>query len=303
MGHFLDAAFKVLLEIGKPLSSKEITNIAIERGWLRTHGKTPYHTMKAKLSTDILKHKENSVFMRTDKACFGLRQWRGRFQEYVADRYQKALLDEEIMVFPAKSLGTYLYGAGLHTIHLKNGISLIAECYPMQRRMAEEDFSVIQLVSVFILRWGKYYLTYKRTKRLPESRLHGFYSMVFGGHLSPQDVPSLFNIFKPGNEEFIKRELFEEVRFSSENFPEISYKGLLYDDGRPISKQHLGIVFDVHLRSQSYEIGERGFLIDSKFETIEQIESRIADFENWSVLVLMHEKKSLSLNRDMDEFK
>ena len=40
MNSFKDIAHQILKEIGKPLHSKEITKIALERGWLKTAGKT-----------------------------------------------------------------------------------------------------------------------------------------------------------------------------------------------------------------------------------------------------------------------
>lgn len=215
---------------------------------------------------------------------FALRDWQTELDEFVAPRFQKALLDEDVVVFPHSSLRKYIPGPGLYTepIHSE---ALLNELTPMQRRRAEEDTSVIQLVSVFVLRFADKYLTYKRSARLPENRLHGEYSIAFGGHLNPDDVSPLLNIFKPDlGLPLLRRELHEEVRLPAE--PHISYRGLLYDDSRDLSRQHLGIVYDVNLQNPDYEIGERGFLIDPRMETREEILSRIHDFENWSVLLI-----------------
>jgi predicted NUDIX family phosphoesterase len=292
MGHFLDVALKVLSESKKPLSPEEIVEIALERDWLRTQGKTPWQTMKSKLSTDILKHKESSVFMRTEKNKFALRV-RGGNLEYVADRFQKALLDEDVVVFPTASLKKYIHSSGLHKLALKSGEQLYAELRNMPRHEAEKNFSKIQLVSVFFIKHKDKILTYKRARRLPEDRLHGKYSAMFGGHLNPKDAPSLFNIFEPKKGiAFLTRELEEEIGFPEGERPTFRYKGLLYDDSRPLSSQHLGIVYDVFTKSPNYKIRERGFLMDPKWETITQIENRIDDFENWSVLLIKHEKRS-----------
>lgn len=291
MGHFLNIAFKVLSEEGTPLSSREITDLGLAKGWLLSNGRTPWQTMKSKLSTNILKEKNNSLFMRTNQGKFALRQWKGtKVDEYVADRFQKALLDEDIVVFPASSLKKYIDGKGFFTTPIENGKRLLNECRSMPRRDAEDDCSVIQLVSTFVIRFESRYLTYKRTKRLPEKRLHGFYSIAFGGHINPDEIPSLFDIFRPESAGvFLVRELEEEVVIPKDQPPTIIYKGLLYDDSRDISRQHLGIVYDVYLKSDEYEIGERGFLMDPRFETIPQIKSRISDFENWSIILLNHE--------------
>lgn len=294
VGHFLDVAHEILSEVGHPLSAKELTEMGLEKRILKTRGETPYQTMKSKLSTDILAKRSRSAFMRTEKGLFGLRIWKSEMgkSEFVAARFKKALLDEDAVVFPAASLPKYIKRPGLHIGVLGNSRELLNECRPMLRRKAEEDFSVVQLVSVFILRFGSRYLTYKRTKRLPESRLHHVYSMFFGGHLTPEDAITLFNIFQPKDgEALLIRELSEEVRFAENEFPTPIYKGFLYDPSRDVSSQHLGIVFDVFLKTDKYEIGERGFLMDPKFESLDEIEDRTGDFENWSVLIARHERQ------------
>jgi predicted NUDIX family phosphoesterase len=161
----------------------------------------------------------------------------------------------------------------------------------MRRREAEEDTSVIQLVSVFVVKYEDKYLTYKRTRRLPENRLHGFYSVAFGGHLNPDDLRPLLNIFNPDlAAPLLVRELREELRIDKNETPEMCYRGLLYDDSRPVSKQHLGITFDVFLKTDRFEIGERGFLMDAKFERLDEIVARKEEFENWSWILIEEEQ-------------
>ena len=292
MGHFLDVAYRVLMEAKKPLTPEEITDTGLKNRWLITTGKTPTESMRARLSTDILEKKEKSPFMRASSGTFGLRSWESRI-EYVAPRFKKALLEEDIVVFPASSLRKYVRGRGLLTTPVENRRSLIAELRSMRREVAEKDFDVIQLVSAFIIKFGDKYLTYKRTKRLPESRLHGFYSIPFGGHLNPDDILPLFDIFDPKVASVVlTRELREEVRLPKNQMPEIIYRGLLYDDIREVSTQHLGVVYDVFFNTAEFSIGERGFLMDPKFETLAEIESRIGDFENWSWLIVESERET-----------
>jgi predicted NUDIX family phosphoesterase len=283
---FLDAAESVLESANKPLHPTEITKIAKNRRLIETAGLTPEQTMKAKLSTDILTHKESSRFMRTDRNEFGLRHWRGRYDEYIADRFQKALLDEEIVVFDRDLLGSFIPRPGLFELSPEASQELLVSLRPMQRREAEEDMSVIQLVSAFLVRAGDRIATYKRTRRLPESRLHGVYSLLFGGHLNPDDVPPLFSIFDPDlGSSFIQRELHEELRFSQP--PPMTLRGVIYDTSREVSVQHLGVMYEVNVpQSESIEVGERGFLQHLAFETPQEILDRMDDFENWSELVL-----------------
>ena len=219
---------------------------------------------------------------------FALRAWRARLDEHVAERYQQALFDEDIVVIPAQSLVRYVPHPGLHRGDFDRD-ALIDECQPMRRRNAEQDESVIQLVSVFIVRHQNRYLTYKRTRRLPESRLHGFYSIAFGGHLNPNDITPLFNVFE-SDSPFLTRELHEELRVKDSDIQSLQYRGLLYDDSRPVSRQHLGVTYDVCLNTDRYQIGERGFLMDAKFETLEEISARLQQFENWSILLVEEER-------------
>lgn len=229
--------------------------------------------------------------MRAAKGKFALREWRKIYPEHIADRYQKALFDEDIIVFPTSSLRRYVPGVGLYSGEFDKA-ALLEECRPMRRRDAEEDFSVIQLVSVFVIRHRDRYLTYKRTKRLPESRLHGVYSIGFGGHLNPSDLVPLLNIFDPAvGIPLLERELREEIKFESLGPTAISYRGLLYDDSREVSKQHLGLTYQVIADSGRFEIGERGFLIDPKYESLAAIQRRENDFENWSRLLVEEEMK------------
>lgn len=284
MSKFLKAAYLVLQKAGHAMPVREITDTALELGLIPSTGSTPSQTMKSKLSTDILRQRERSLFMRTAAGAFALREWQAHGeQEYVADRYVKALLNEEAMVFDASSLTSYIPGPGLWPISPDDGLRLIDECRPLQRTLAEEDPSVIQLVSGFVVQYGDRVLTYKRTKRLPESRLHGEYSLLFGGHLNPEDISPLFNIFAPEHARLMERELNEELQL--ETTYDLKLRGVLYDDARPVSRQHIAIVFDVHLSGPDYTVGERGFLQQDKFETWLEVGERLGDFENWSQLL------------------
>jgi predicted NUDIX family phosphoesterase len=288
VGRFTRAAYEVLKRESRPLTSREITEIAQRDGLLRTAGRTPWQTMKSKLSTDILSRGPDSLFMRVEEGRFSLREWKGMYPEHVAPRFVKALFDEDIVVFPAASLKRYVPVVGLYAGDFDRN-DLVHECRAMRRQDAEEDDSVIQLVSVFVVRFEGRILTYKRTKRLPESRLHGYYSIGFGGHLNPEDLKPLLNIFDPDvASPLLLRELGEELRLKGEA-PRLRYRGLLYDDSRPVSRQHLGITYDVFLQSERFEIGERGFLMDAKFETLEEIIARRENFENWSWVLIREE--------------
>ena len=80
---FIDCAQKVLEEFGgkKPMHYKEITEKALQKGWLVTSGKTPQATMYAQVITEIKRQQkrgERPRFVKHGRGYVGLSQWMGR---------------------------------------------------------------------------------------------------------------------------------------------------------------------------------------------------------------------------------
>jgi len=72
MNSFKEVAYQILTEADKPLHGKEITKIALSRGWLKTAGKTPSATMIAQLIVDINKNGDKSKFIKTAPSTFAI---------------------------------------------------------------------------------------------------------------------------------------------------------------------------------------------------------------------------------------
>lgn len=72
---FMEAALAILEDAGEPLHYGEITRRALERGLLKTTGKTPDESLNSRLSVEIKKNGDKSVFVRTEPGTFGLRKW------------------------------------------------------------------------------------------------------------------------------------------------------------------------------------------------------------------------------------
>lgn len=282
---FLQAAEVVLKESNRAMTAAEIVSVAIKSGYLSTKGATPSKTMNARLSTDILRKKSKSNFLRLDTGLYALRSGSNIQSEYIAPRRRIALFDEDILVFDRNLLREFIPFDGLSNADVDHH-RLMTSCFSMRRRDAEENLSVIQLVSLYVVRYKSRYFTYKRTRRLPEARLHHAYSVCFGGHLNPDDLLPLFRFADPEQAiNLIDRELNEELRLGVR--PErMDFIGLLYDPRSAVSIQHLGIVFSVFAADQAVEVGERGFLTDLRLETRKEIMSRIDEFENWSEFLM-----------------
>ena len=80
---FNDCAQKVLEQFGgkRPMHYKEITEKALEKGWLVTGGKTPEATMSTQVVTEIKRQRkrgENPRFVQHGRGYVGLSQWMGR---------------------------------------------------------------------------------------------------------------------------------------------------------------------------------------------------------------------------------
>ena len=282
---FLDAAEYVLRQCRTPLGPDEIVQRALDAGLLHTGGATPSQTMKSKLSTEILSKRQSSRFKRSGPNAFALREWQD-VPEFVADRFQKALLDEDIVVFDYDLLRHFFPANGITFLDVDAGRDLVANTFAMKRSEAETRYDVIQLVSQFLVLHRHRVATHKRTRRLPESRLHGVHSLLFGGHLNPADIAPLFGPFDPVNgPDYIRRELSEEVRIRGGK-PMLDLLGGIYDPRSDVSRQHLGVLYAVRVSEEcDIEIGERGFLQQLAFEQISDIEGHLDDFENWSELV------------------
>ena len=69
---FKAAAREVLKEIGHPLHYSDITEIALESGYLWSAGRTPQNTMRARLSVDVRDNPE-SPFFQSAPGVYGLK--------------------------------------------------------------------------------------------------------------------------------------------------------------------------------------------------------------------------------------
>ena len=69
---FKAAAREVLQEVGRPLHYGDITELALESGYLASAGRTPQNTMRARLSVDV-RHNPETPFVQTAPGVYGLK--------------------------------------------------------------------------------------------------------------------------------------------------------------------------------------------------------------------------------------
>ena len=129
---FLDAAEKVLNQFGerKPMHYREITDKAMNQGWLNTTGKTPKATMNAQLLTELKRAKargEPGRFVRTSRGYYGLVKWLGtglpqqifRHNRKIRERLRSQLMDLDPFQFE-ELVGQLLAEMGFESIDVTN---------------------------------------------------------------------------------------------------------------------------------------------------------------------------------------
>lgn len=281
----LDVIHDVLNLVRKPLTAEAILREINSNNLYDFSGKTPKTAIRARLAENIDQLESSSQFVRLQKGTYGLRKWLsespGKYKEYEAKKKRNQLMDEYLAVFDRELLPQIITRNGLNKAPIDSNW-FKTNCTPKVRHEAEIDYSVVQLISVFIIKFEDKIITHTRSAKAPESRLHGERSIIFGGHITYEEVNSLFDPFDPNSTHpFIKRELEEEITTPFEST--MTPIGLLYDSTRDVSSQHLGLVYLVEMSKEEYEIGERGYHINDELTHVSDVIKNKSDYENWSI--------------------
>jgi predicted NUDIX family phosphoesterase len=275
-----DAAELVLRKAARSMHARELAEQINLSGCARLRGQTPWKTVNARLSEDILRHGCGSRFMRTDHGYFALRDQAAEL-EFAAKRRRLNPVDETIKVIPAEAFLSELSRAPRQILYGCRFGDLIDLSIDMPRRAAEETEEFVQLIPSFVVRIGHKVLTYTRTKRLPEARLHRARCVNFGGHMQSDDPAPLFRGEQRVLRDTLLRELYEELEFS--NRPVIDYLGVLHLRDTAFERQHAGVVFDVVLPDgATIKSLEPGMHTDLRLELLDDLSSQQEQYDSWS---------------------
>jgi len=154
----------------------------------------------------------------------------------------------------------------------------------IDRDKAENDTSFKQLIPYILVKRGKQFLTYPRKGK--EGRLHGYWSLGYGGHINPKDAHN-----KEGKEFGLQtisvynrgmiREVKEELKF---DLPiGLSAKGIINDNSNEVGQVHLGIIHILELRPGQTVKPDN---VNARWEMAHEIVNRKDEFENWSKIVM-----------------
>lgn len=282
----LTAVEQVLLACGKPLTAKAIVKELKDRGGVSPGGATPWKTIGARLAVDI-RSNPASPFIRVGRGMYALGVWNDLVAVDVPRRRINPL-DEDILVvdrnvFEALKTGRSM--GRLFDIHYRD---LLSAARPLQRVKAEADINLVQLIPSFIVFKTDQVLSFKRTRKTPEQRLHDSSSIVFGGHLQAEDSPALFADDDAEVERFLFRELHEELGFNPP-LRRSSYVGVLHLEETAFERQHAGVVFAVELEPDTEVTSlEPGYQSTLRFVSWDGISASPVMDDSWSAACIAH---------------
>ncbi len=118
----------------------------------------------------------------------------------------------------------------------------------------EDDPSFKQLIPYGIISHDESYFLFRRTSGQTEKRLLNQLHLGVGGHMNPGSSAVLDEQYLIGE---LKREFFEEVRlFNACVIENIDFIGFINDDSLPVSRVHLGLLYDIRVSSKFVMINE-----------------------------------------------
>ena len=186
--------------------------------------------------------------------------------------FERKLL-EELGVFQGLSLATEKY---LPVVTSPSKVKYL------DRSKAELDLSSKQLIPYVLIICQDKILRYRRGKGGGETRLHGFYSVGVGGHISQEDN-DLFST-PVGYQEGMKRELMEEVAIDEMNEAVVA---VINDDSTEVGYVHFGVVHILCVANEDVA-GSRSGIVAPEFVPIAEVLKDLTPYESWSRFCLEH---------------
>ena len=298
---FLHGARAVLLKHRRPMRVRAIWETGRQDGVFSDQiaGRTPWQTLKSKLSVHILREGEDSVFVRTDPGVFFLRELLDHDHQtvFVARRQLPSSQDERVVVFPAAELdriGRFQGVSRDHEEYLARLVDL-PSISDMPRAHAEQNDDVKQfLVYIAVTRRGQI-LKYRRGAfSLTDAMLLGSDCVGFGGHVSTRDS-DLFSDSPVGLLEAASRELQEEINLPAADRQRLEQRqgleiiGVLNDDSSQVGRRHFAVVMRYEvIESDEWNHPSRGEKSINQLDWVDLDTSdlRIEHYEYWSQLLL-----------------
>jgi predicted NUDIX family phosphoesterase len=287
-GMFLRAAYEILHLEGKPLTAEQIVQSARERGRIRSVGRTPSNTMRARLSDSIRSDGASSMFLRTGANKFGLREWNWCL-EYHATPLQATIPDETTVCIDGSDSGSSP-SLGLWYSSIDRAVvrylSDPRHLHFVERQEAETRATVRQLIAyVWLDTLDGRVLAYTRGKYTTAhaTLLRGRRSVGFGGHVLRSDAESLFGRADAGIEQAALREITEEVGHPPTN---LRVLGTILDDSSYDGQRHLAVVLRGSIDATLVQKGAERSINQLHFLSKEELWDQLHAMEFWSQLLI-----------------
>ena len=190
-------------------------------------------------------------------------------------------MDERILVYKRSVTPNLLeYGLFQDDSLLPKALAVM-EFQP--RSIMETDPAYKQFIPYCLLRHGSQLIGYRRSSKASESRLHGLYSLGWGGHVNDHD-----QVLPLWNETIITqtfyRELKEEIDVKINKTPRLI--GFINDDTTEVGRVHLGIVFEYWLEEAEFHRRNNQGLEKVALLEMDEVIKHKGDYESWSLIVI-----------------
>jgi predicted NUDIX family phosphoesterase len=310
---YLWAAEVVLRKHKRPLRAPEIVSYAQEQGLFsgEMHSRTPQKSMQARLSLDILNKGEQSVFVRTGRGMFYLREFLAESAlvpliediglgkptkpvQYAAPRRVPSPATERVLAIPKSHYERLLTFQGLKRDEgalVRDLVNGPVRYIPRTEAESIDDHK--QVVTYVLVTHGAKVLSFRRgTFNRAAAFLRGSLCIGFGGHVAESDR-SIFSFADSGIRSNAARELQEEVVVpgkSKQLWPEhMKVVGVINDDATENGRRHVGIVMRYEVRDADWESWKHAHRGEASINQLRWIDALgeavdIVEFEYWSQL-------------------
>lgn len=149
----------------------------------------------------------------------------------------------------------------------------------IDREIAEESPQYKQIIAYAIFRHAGKILSYARTSKGNETRLHDKYSLGIGGHINPIDgIAESIRTYLSG----VEREIREEISFSGTASQRLY--AVINDDTNDVGSVHLGIVHLFELDTDAVAPNEKA-LDKLAFRSLDELSGELyPKLETWSAI-------------------
>lgn len=301
MNLYLEIAEQLIRRYKRPMGPKEMSDIAHEERLLpdNFHGKTPHKTFHARLSTDIVQHREASRFIRTDPGKFFLRELLAEKNDlnirvFEAPRRRPPTPQEDVLVFPSRKVS--LQGIDKNWSPYAEFVFDKSTYSYLPRMLAENTFEKKQVLTyVLVERQGKLLCFRRGQYNRAAEFLRGSDCVGFGGHVTAADRV-LMDFETPGVMQNAARELREELSLPQADLKRLAQLeglevvGVLNDDSSPVGRRHFAFVLRYTPSEDPYWINPKGG--EASVTRVRWIDlngapvGNLHEFEYWSQLCL-----------------